>query len=983
MTMKRLLFFIAFLCSLSTWAQPAGWHVETSQPIGRWLAENVSMVNAPVKTKDAVKLGKPQNAPEAVETPSGKLYTYALTNKRVSQAGMTSNSGIADTVYVDGTTVYFKNLVDGGSDGSYAVGKLTKGDMTSGTITFENGVEYAKGVYAYVGTIDDSEHLVPNKSAAAFTFTIKNGVITSDVPAETKGHFYLMGYTKANGLAGYNIDYKLEPVPSDLENVKIPQNVMLTAYEGVCDPVFNKSSKFITYIGTSGSDIYMKNIIPGLGESVIKGKIVGSKIEFDVAKYIGKYEDFYISFYAGELVKSGDNFTLQPVNTYKMTMDYDPETGRIKCNDVMVFLAGTTTLGGYWNCPEFNEYTVEPVTVPSKAEAERYTLTSRLLPDTENGGRSSIEAWVLRNGNDFYFKSIYTPNQNLAFKGTLNADGKTISVAIPQYLGAGYQGQPIQLAAATHDLQNTVPVSALYNYADDNKTIQFNYDSETGKISYDGCLCTVVYGLNNAITGLDTPEWTLQKDTVVTMPDDADKKLYVLYTERLRDYTRMEEMYIPAYITTVGVKGDMYYLHGLNEDFTKTDDNATIVGKRIGDKIVFDMPQLISSKGKKLVYAYVADYDEGKKDIVDSNDKTLEFTVDDETGTISCNRSISVKATGSPLFYYVKPSFKVYAPKPAKPKAPIPSDYHGQVYNGQSYRYAHTAEFFIQDVDGNYISPDSITYSVYFDGELYTFLNNVYFDEFTEDVTEVPLSLSSTNFNNALYERRIWTAEDPSTFGVQEHYYCNGVKTSSDIVTIDMKTGELTTTEVNAPVPVPANPTPEGWRPRGSNQYMYYADVPEKDTEGKDIDAEKLSFRIYMDNDLYTFKSIEYYDFDTDVTEVPVTLNSSTFSLSGTEHMMILRKSPNEKIGIQTVYTDGTNKTVSQIAYYNITTGEITYLDDPNTSGIAADSVEKKIVKQEYYLPSGCKTLHPVSGLHIVKTIYSDGTSSVNKSMIK
>ena len=987
--MKRLLFLFAVLCSLCTWAQQhPSWRIAKPQQSEKWLGVMSESQANPLPTRSVGVLGTPAKAPEAVAAPQGEPYTYALTNINVSQAGMISVSGRADTLYVDGTTVYFRNLVRESCDGSYAVGTLTDGDMTNGTITFENGVEYAEGKHAYVGTVDANGYLVPNTEAESFTFQVVNGIISSVAPEETLGHFYLMGYTSAGGIAGYNIDYYYEPVPSDLQNTVIPGYVALETYEGVCEPLFGKSSKFLAYIGFDDDDVYFKNIIPGLGESVLKGKKVGAQIEIDAARYIGKYEDFYISFFSGNIQETVDetgetvvNLNIQPDD--KIYLDYDEAAGTIKCNDVLVFLAGTTTLGGYWNKPAFSKYTVEPVTVPDDAEASRYSLTSRLLPE-EGSERSSCEAWVLRDGGDFYFRNIYSPTPELAFKGTLNADGKSISVQLPQYMGVGSDGQPIQLAAASHDMLVTIPPSAVYSYVDSTATLNFKYDPDTREISYDGMLCTVVYGINQTITGLDYPVWTGQNDTLAVVPETAVVEDYMLKSARTVDYSRPEDWNMPVYVTSVARDGDMYYLHGFNEEYTEVNGNATMFGKREGGKITFDMPQLISNEGNNLIYAYVGDYDaeSGKMAVSDAN--TLDFTIDEETGTISCDRSVVVRtSSGTWKYYYVNPAFIPYNPTPAKPKAPLPAFDFDVVHNGNSYSYAYTVQFYYEDVDGNYLAPDSLTYSMFMDGELYTFKNSFYWEEFTTDVTEVPMNMESSRFNMALMERRIWTPDQAeSSIGFQVHYYCDGVKTSSDIVTMDIETGEITTTEVGVSDVTPADPTPERWRDRGQGRADFYVNVPEQDTNGNAIDVENLYYRIFMDDELYTFESIDYSDFSSDVTEVPASLNTSDFSKSGSEHLILLRDAPKEKIGIQSVYRSGDNVSYSKIGYYDIATGEVTYVDDP-TTGVGATLTDKAVVKDVYYLPSGEVVPRPGKGLYIHKRIYSDGTSETTKVVIR
>lgn len=982
--MKKVLFTLAILCSLCIHAQSPEWQLPTATTAGQWLAGNESAAPAPLTAKaPAAKLNL-KKAPAAVTEPQGELYTYALTNKRVNQWGMTGNSGRADSVYVDGTTVYFHNLVDNDCDGSYAVGQLTAGDMNEGTITFKNGLEYAHGKYAYVGTVNAAGNLVPNHDAATFTFTIKNGVITSVAPAETLGHFYLMGYTAAGGISGYNIDYKYEPVPNDLYNVTIPSFVKLKAYEGICEPIGSYAgSKFITRIGMMGNEVYFKNIIPGLGEAVIKGKVKGAQIEVSVSKYIGKYQDFYISLFAGQIAANADGtFSLTPVNTDKIYLDYDKASNTIKCNDVLVFLAGQSTLGGYWNKPEMKLYDVEPVAIPEDAEPTRYMMTSRNLADDE-ADRTSREAWVMRAGNDFYFKNFYTPKGDLAFKGTLGADGKTIAVELPQYMGAGDNDDAIELTTGTHVNQATIPPTASYEYDGKPTTLLFAYDPASKKISYEGAtsLCTVVYGMNEPITGADHPRWTLQNDTVAIIPETAETAHYILNTKRLRDYSRTSDMYIPSYVTTVSTQGDKVYLHGLNEDFTNVANDAVLVGQRVGDEITFRMPQLISNKGSHMVYAYAANYSNIRREISVSQDTTLVFHIKGDT--LSCDRSIAVQtASGTMQFYYVNPSYVPYTPAPAKPRAGMPEHHYEQV-QAQMPMYLYFAQFYYEDVNQQFLSPDSLTYSVYLDGELYTLPNSTYFEEFSDDVTEVPMTLVSGKFNHYLMERRIWLPKQAqSTFGVQVHYYCNGVKTSSDIVTIDVNTGVLDTTFVAEPVHTPANPVPERWRDRGAGNYNFMIDLPETDCGGQAIPADKLYYRIYFDDEVYLFDHNNYTELEADATEIAFNLDSYNFSKAGTERMLSFREAPKTKVGVQTVYRSGESVAYSQIGYLDLATGETSYTDGLGT-GIAAAKSASQVVATAYYLPSGQRIATPTKGIYIVRQHLANGQTRSTKQVIR
>lgn len=98
------------------------------------------------------------------------------------------------------------------------------------------------------------------------------------------------------------------------------------------------------------------------------------------------------------------------------------------------------------------------------------------------------------------------------------------------------------------------------------------------------------------------------------------------------------------------------------------------------------------------------------------------------------------------------------------------------------------------DVDGNALDPELISYSVYTDDDqLFNFTADVYEYDLTEDLTEIPYEIYSNGYDfyaSGPYFYRT-NAEGFEPFfswriGVQEHYTVNGVKNSSNIVYLDV-----------------------------------------------------------------------------------------------------------------------------------------------------------------------------------------------------
>ena len=99
----------------------------------------------------------------------------------------------------------------------------------------------------------------------------------------------------------------------------------------------------------------------------------------------------------------------------------------------------------------------------------------------------------------------------------------------------------------------------------------------------------------------------------------------------------------------------------------------------------------------------------------------------------------------------------------------------------------------LQDVDGNELHADKVTYSIYTDqDQLFTFDAATYgaANGFDEDMTEIPYGFSGNDF----YLRRVYfyrtnNGDNPLLdwrIGIQVHYTVDGVRNSSDIVYLEV-----------------------------------------------------------------------------------------------------------------------------------------------------------------------------------------------------
>lgn len=141
--------------------------------------------------------------------------------------------------------------------------------------------------------------------------------------------------------------------------------------------------------------------------------------------------------------------------------------------------------------------------------------------------------------------------------------------------------------------------------------------------------------------------------------------------------------------------------------------------------------------------------------------------------------------------------------------------------------------------------------------------------------------------------------------------------------------------------------------------------LPLSSDVGDELNEDNLYFRIYFDDNLFTFTPEEYMYFEEDMTDVPYSYNDiyDVTKLANGSHAVRLFRGDYEKIGVQSVYKGGGETKVSKIIYRS-TTGINTSLSD------GTDEVRSVV----YTDLSGRRVAEPVSGIYIKTTTLSDGS---------
>lgn len=145
--------------------------------------------------------------------------------------------------------------------------------------------------------------------------------------------------------------------------------------------------------------------------------------------------------------------------------------------------------------------------------------------------------------------------------------------------------------------------------------------------------------------------------------------------------------------------------------------------------------------------------------------------------------------------------------------------------------------------------------------------------------------------------------------------------------------------------------------------------LPTEDVNGNWINPEKMKYIIYGDDKAYEFTTDLYTGIEENMTEVPYSFTDDLdFVLQDGEHIVFLYEGGYSKMGVQSVYYGGDERTVSPIVYQT-------------SDGIKVKTTAP--VSTEFYDLQGCRLNNPTPGLTIMKAIYADGSVKTIKYIAK
>lgn len=218
---------------------------------------------------------------------------------------------------------------------------------------------------------------------------------------------------------------------------------------------------------------------------------------------------------------------------------------------------------------------------------------------------------------------------------------------------------------------------------------------------------------------------------------------------------------------------------------------------------------------------------------------------------------------------------------------------------------------------------------------------------------------------------------DKGTLSTDSTFVANqGYKMFNQVFTYDGATLEPWTEKAATPLAVDASTM--SYMPF-SEEYGYglLAFAPsEFDADGYILDANKLYYSIYLDDDVLTIDPDEYKLFPYETTEIPFTYSDMLDFVNYAGMWQVYTFVTGiDRIGVQMIYKGGGEVRKSAITYISAT--------DEDPSAVSNVAQTGKVAGVTYTDLSGRRVSRPGKGLFIQTTRLADGTITTSKRLFK
>lgn len=404
--------------------------------------------------------------------------------------------------------------------------------------------------------------------------------------------------------------------------------------------------------------------------------------------------------------------------------------------------------------------------------------------NTELNG--AVGVVVFGDDNKVYIKNIVSQTGvDLWVEGTIS--GSTITVNLPQTV---YAFDDYNLEVSKLKYQDDWYVKTA------DQTLKLNYNAETGEITTpEGPLQT-----GDQIIGLtydDDDSWAGYADWNITMTPVTDELVEAPADLKTEQYTLVAESF-EGEIVQVGFSGDDVYVQGIDRNLPDTWVKGTISG----NKVLFKSGQYVGADEVAGNHQYLMsvnvteeydEYDDEYYEVFTLSDADIEFEYDATTKTLSKGTPFMLnagKTIVSFLAYFVDARIAPFTEVAATPAVPQNVELVEGLWDYYLSGYGWGAIYFsliTNDVDGNYILPEKLSYQIYtkVNGEVkpLTLSWNDYINQTVPTMTEIPYGYGDDWDISPTY--LYYYVIGPEAYGIQTIYRGAGEERRSEIVWVE------------------------------------------------------------------------------------------------------------------------------------------------------------------------------------------------------
>ena len=506
--------------------------------------------------------------------------------------------------------------------------------------------------------------------------------------------------------------------------------------------------------------------------------------------------------------------------------------------------------------------------------------------------------YVVTDDDEVYlYNPVSNYNAKSWLKGTLDKETGEVTFTLPQLINSEIAND------GEGDYVDYIVLCKMI-YSEDAKTYVASPGDQELKFQLDNGVLTMlddqfigIANMNGEWYGIGESEKNIcsMTDNVVK-PANEDGAVACLMKYQSKDN---EDSSRPVFVK---VEDSDIYIKGL----AKNNPEAWIKGSIQGNKATFPSKQYLGVNEENVAYNYFMVIDESKNQ---KSSVTFEYNAEPLTLTTDAVISTNFGKNNVMTFdYYKAPVINAGENVVAAPVAPTIKD-----CTPEDAEYSwFTITLSAKTKDGKDLDAEKLYYNIYFDNQPFTFTTSPY-STFDKDMTDIPYGFDDGDYfiTKQGDDRIVYIyKKDFQKLGIQSFYLDGETKLFSDMAVWP----EQEQPKAEAPVA----PTIKNCTPEDGDYSWFTITLSAKTKDGKDLDAEKLYYNIYFDNQPFTFTTSPYSTFDKDMTDIPYGFDDGDYFITkqGDDRIVYIYKKDFQKLGIQSFYLDGETKLFSDMAVW-------------------------------------------------------------------